>query len=104
MIPSITEVHDDAISVADLNLRLDGQSLWLARLYVPPRYRGQGVGGRLMARVLAYADSRGQKLYLSINPYGDLSYTQLYHWYKRLGFHQQAPNLFVRFPALRYGC
>jgi GNAT superfamily N-acetyltransferase len=91
--------------LAIVDLSQVGSTLWeINRVNVPAQYRGKGIASRLMARTLADADKEGITLRLVINAYGDMSFSDLYHWYERLGFNvndaEGSPNegFLVRLP------
>lgn len=68
-------------------------SYLLTSIEVGHEARGQGVGSRLLKRVLDDADKEGVVLYLDIQPDGTgLDERQLRAWYERRGF-RHAPNL-----------
>ena len=79
-----------------------GSDVWeVSRINVPARYRGQGIGSRLMDQLLEDADAEGVTLQLTINPYGGLTYEQLQDWYERRGFVQSRDvdgYIFIREP------
>ena len=72
------------------------------RVSVLPPHRGKGIARRLMAEVLADADTEGITLGLSVAP--DLSDTgldfqTLYDWYTRCGFIPfPTPPRMIRYP------
>lgn len=68
------------------------------RVNVPKEYRRQGIGNQLMKEVMEDADTEQLYLYLSINPYGDMTYNDLELWYLRLGFMEVDTGWFCRNP------
>lgn len=70
----------------------------LNRVNVPAKWRGQGIGRRLMQEVLDEADQLGVTLVLDINPYGDMDYQALSAWYQRVGFTEGADSRWWRSP------
>ena len=80
-------------SIADLILgienplpMLDVNSALITRINVPDRYRGNGIGSKLLQQILKDADQEGITLYLEILASGGLTYIQLDAWYRRHGF------------------
>lgn len=57
-------------------------------VWTSPSWRGQGVAGNLLRRVLADADREGVELQLNAQPLdgGGLTLAQLRDWYGRHGF------------------
>ena len=51
------------------------------RLFVQPNYRKQGIGRKLWDMTQKELDTRGIDLIIDINPYGDMTYEQLLHFY-----------------------
>lgn len=75
----------DLVPGDDIGLLVPG--MVLTRINVPIRYRGKGIGSRLLCRVLDDADREKVTLYLELLPSGGLSYADLKAWYQRHGFH-----------------
>lgn len=78
----------------------DMPSAWVARVIVPEGHRNEGVGTRLMRRLIEDADSEGVALVLSAEPYGDLDLEAITAWYRKLGF-EGPPERMVRKPLRR---
>jgi GNAT superfamily N-acetyltransferase len=73
--------------------------LWLlSRVFVAAPFRRNGHGASMMQELIDLADARHATLQLEINPYGEMTFKQLRHWYRRLGFHCVRPNIYQRFP------
>jgi len=86
-------------SLAFLDITDMGEAWIINRVNVPKKHRGKGIGRALMQKCLADADAEGVTLQLDINPYGEMSYTELRAWYERLGFIQKYKNgPFIRKP------
>ena len=70
------------------------------QLYVPPRYRGLGIGRLLMNRVIQDADDEYEILIVHIVPFGVISMTTeaLRDWYERLDFRLEG-EVFQRQPG-----
>jgi GNAT superfamily N-acetyltransferase len=73
-----------------LGVRLDAWGgdgkINLGRIEVPKEKRGQGLGERVMAKLLALSDKHGQTLTLTPSGQWGGSVPKLRKWYKRLGF------------------
>lgn len=76
-----------AIAIADVSPYY-GIGYIITRVHVLVPERKRGFGNLLMSQILEDADADAQKvrLYLEINPYGEMTYDQLEAWYFRLGF------------------
>ena len=55
-------------------------------VYVPPAFRGRGLGQLILGRVLADADRDGVSLHLIARSCGTLAQTPLEQWYAANGF------------------
>lgn len=96
------------VAIADVSAPLDGvpgvpDGAWCVnRVHVMRPYRGRGHGREVMRRLLAAADGEGVALWLTINPYGELTFDDLDAWYRRCGFttpEEYGGGLYVREPA-----
>ena len=78
--------HGEPIAECKLVRRPSG-TLWIASLWVHPRYRSQGYGTKLLDQVVTEWGN-DETLYLIVNPYTDqpLDVSQLHDWYARWGF------------------
>lgn len=85
-----------AIAVVDVTEIHGGVEI--NRINVPVKYRRQGVGNRLLQKVTSDADAKSYVLFLTINPYGEMSYAQLEAWYMRHGFVRGAHKVYHRLP------
>ncbi len=59
-------------------------------VFVPSRFRRQGIGKELVKRVLAIADAAGKEALLTVRPLGHSSeetVLRLIHFYQQFGFH-----------------
>jgi GNAT superfamily N-acetyltransferase len=61
-------------------------SLFLSDMYIKPEHRGQGIGSKLMADIVEYADRVGLPLVLIPDPDGGMTRNQLIAFYKKFGF------------------
>lgn len=75
----------------------------ITRINVPEKFRGNGLGSKLLDEILADADAEGQALQLEILPSGPLDYDQLEAWYKRRGFRRTVGGYMKRTPAALEG-
>ena len=72
-----------------------GQTAWIGNLIVPPEWRKQGVGRRLMSRAMAHLSERGvQTIRLEADPPG-------IRLYRRLGFVDELESLRFHHPGRR---
>ena len=63
----------------------NGITYYFSRLYVNPRYRGNGLGRKLYDDLCSILDRKSATLIIDINPYGDLDYNQLKSFYMSNG-------------------
>jgi GNAT superfamily N-acetyltransferase len=73
------------IGIAEASL-MSNDMYYFNRLYVNQKYRRKNYGTKLLNTMLDYIDSIKGRLYLDINPYGDMNYEQLKLFYMRYGF------------------
>lgn len=67
-------------------------------ILVPGKFRGQGIGSKLIGKILLLADSQDKEIYLSARPiglHGDEALFRLVHYYERFGFQQTDRGLTV---------
>jgi GNAT superfamily N-acetyltransferase len=100
---SYAEVLDNGKALAVCELINAQNGLMIQRIKVPRGYRGQGIGSKLLKRVLEAADREFKTLYLSVctTDYG-MSYDQLEAWYMRNGFIYKNGIIMVRRPNKYY--
>jgi predicted GNAT family acetyltransferase len=77
-------VDKDTRSIADLSP--DEEGWQINRINVPTVHRGNGVGSKLLKRILEDADAEGATLWLLPSATGGLTQAQLVAWYLRYGF------------------
>jgi GNAT superfamily N-acetyltransferase len=90
-----------AAAVLDASYMPEDGGYLVNRINVPAAHRGKGVGGGLMAQLLAWADAERWPLRLQVSPYSDsdMQYEALLSWYVRLGFVQEgATPMMTRAP------
>lgn len=75
--------------VATANLIRHRDGLLLANIHVPEKYRGLGVGTKLLKRIIQAADDDGRTLYLIPSSSGVMSDKELIAWYSRHGFEER---------------
>ncbi|HEY5994087.1 MAG TPA: GNAT family N-acetyltransferase [Gallionellaceae bacterium] len=71
-------------------------------VFVPSRFRGQGIGEALVTRVLAIADAAGKEVLVTVRPLGQSSeeiVSRLIRFYEQFGF-----ELTDRDPGLAHMC
>jgi len=74
--------------LADLSLYITsgGEELHLNSINVKPNFRGQGIGGKVMDKIIDFADENG--LYITLKPNPQSGYkSKLLKFYKRFGFY-----------------
>src|SRR5215207_9074918 len=76
------------IAIADLHQPGELFPGWtISRINVPPEFRGQGYGTKLLQMILDDADKEGLNLYLVASSSGAFTDRELEEWYTRHGFH-----------------
>ena len=86
-----------AIRLAPYNIarikleRLSRERAYIHWVYVPPAYRGHGLGQVLMDRVLADADREGVAIALVAKACGTMAQSPLERWYAQNGFARRGP-------------
>lgn len=76
-----------AKAIARIKLeRRSGDHFWIDWVFVPPAYRADGLGRRLMDEVVADANLHGVRLSLEARACAGLSQEGLEAWYGRFGF------------------
>lgn len=75
------------------------EDVWVSRLFVPKRLRGNGLATQAMTRMCAEADIQKVVIGLCVNPYGDLGYWGLVNFYVRFGFQMTSHGSMVRYPS-----
>lgn len=85
--------YNNTLSVSECSLidtvdPLDNKcnALYFNRVFVHPEVRNNGIGTKLVKRMLELVDGYDLPLCCDINSYGDLDYDALYQWYLNLGF------------------
>ena len=68
---------------------IKNQQWFFNRLYVKPEFRNRGAATALLEQVRKYVYEKGVCLYCGVNPYGDLSRSQLNTLYKKHGFQRK---------------
>lgn len=71
--------------------RLGAKRAFIHWVYVPPAYRGLGLGQVLMNRVLVDADQEGVAIALVAKACGTMAQSPLEHWYAQNGFVRRGP-------------
>ena len=73
------------------------KGLYINRLIVPKKVRGQGIATELMKKFVSILDSKKINAILEINAYGDLDEDQLKRFYKKFGFEvENVEDLYIR--------
>ena len=75
----------------EFNITLDlydnGRWLELSRIVIPKDQRGQGIGSKVMQRIVDFADKENRKIYLTPSKdFGASSVSRLEKFYKGFGF------------------
>jgi len=78
-------IEDNRRAAAEFTQIKDNQ-YYFNRLIVDRKIRGKGISIQLMNQVVKWANENKIEILLDINPYGELNYLQLLHFYKRFGF------------------
>jgi GNAT superfamily N-acetyltransferase len=92
----------DATTRAIADLTIVRSRLWeVNRINVPAKYRGQGLGSKLLAKICEDADRESVTLELTVYASGPLSTGDLIAWYKRYGF-REYQGFMRREPRLDY--
>jgi len=96
-------VERDFRSIADLCLGREmgftDNVMIITRINVPEKWRGLGIGSRLLTQILSDADRDGITLGLEVQPTGGLNLEQLEAWYSRHGFKYGNLGLMFRNPV-----
>jgi GNAT superfamily N-acetyltransferase len=81
------EKFESSTGCAELSLIIDTENwYYFNRLFVNRKIRGNGIAKKLLEKVAIWADETKVNIFLSINPYGDLTLEQLIELYSRYGF------------------
>src|SRR5574343_1761132 len=75
-----------AVSIDVTPCAWDDNGVWIARVFTPEKYRGQGYARTGLRQLCAAADAERVNLHMSPNSYGPMKNRDLVHWVKRLGF------------------
>ena len=71
----------------ELDLYDNGKWLELSRIVIPKDQRGQGIGSKVMQRIVDFADKENRKIYLTPSKdFGASSVSRLEKFYKGFGF------------------
>jgi predicted GNAT family N-acyltransferase len=71
----------------ELDLYDNGKWLELSRIVIPKDQRGQGIGSKVMQRIVDFADKENRKIYLTPSKdFGASSVSRLEKFYKEFGF------------------
>lgn len=71
----------------ELDLYDNGKWLELSRIVIPKDQRGQGIGSKVMQRIVDFADKENRKIYLTPSKdFGASSVSRLENFYKKFGF------------------
>ncbi len=90
--PSIALCEGDLMTITQTASGKDSEfshevtGFWIARINVPARYRGKGLGSKLLDTFLQRMDATNNTTIVGINPNGGLDYNALRAWYERRGF------------------
>ncbi len=78
-------VEDNRRAAAEFT-QIKNNQYYFNRLIVDRKIRGKGISIQLMNQVVEWANENKIEIILDINPYGELDYLQLSHFYERFGF------------------
>lgn len=83
------------LAIADLS-DFGDEGIYITRINVPEKFRGQGYGRELLQTILENADKEDLELHLEIHASGALNRTQLEEWYGRYGFVKNEKGTYTR--------
>lgn len=78
-------IDERALAVAEIS-KLPDKTWYFNRIFVPDKYRNHGIATKLMEKLIDIVNEHKIVICCDINPYGDLSYSQLKQFYKKYGF------------------
>jgi len=78
---NITDVYEGKINKSKI--------YYFNRINVPEEFRGNGIGSKLLDELLNIVQQNDVSLMCEINPYSNLSFSELHKWYIEHGFEQR---------------
>lgn len=80
-----------------LGIELQEPVFWFSRLKA--RTEGIGEGTKLMVELVRVLDQRKATVINGVNPYGNLSLSELIKFYQKYGFKYLKDGIMIRFPT-----